>query len=465
MSPARKHFHLVLLTLATDIAAIVVSFLLTYLLRFISGVIPFTHQAPFLVYVRTLLVVVPVYIWMFRSYGLYQASRHIRRIEEIFQVIKAISFAIVILMAITFFYRDLTYSRVYLLMMWVISILTVSVARYYLIQWEYHRKRKKNLMTKVLVIGSNRNARQIVRWSKNNPHYGHEVIGVLAREPHLVGKHLEGISILGVCGQWESFVSHLQPDRVVLVDPDFTRAETTELVALCEDQFIEFKLAADFFGLLTRNVDVDYVSTVPLLGFRALPLDDFWNRFLKRTFDLVVTGIILILSFPVWIPVIIAIKLDDGGPIFYKQERVGRDFLKFDLLKFRTMKMDAEKETGPVWAKPNDSRRTRIGNFLRRWNIDELPQLLNVLRGQMSLVGPRPERPHFIQKFRSEVPRYMARHKIKSGLTGWAQVNGFRGNTSISERIKYDLYYMENWSLLFDIEILFMTFAAFRNAY
>jgi exopolysaccharide biosynthesis polyprenyl glycosylphosphotransferase len=349
--------------------------------------------------------------------------------------------------------------------MWVISILTVSSARYFLIQWEYHRKRKKNLMTRVLVIGSNRNARNIVRWSKNNPHYGHEMIGVLAHEAHLVGKHLEGIPILGVCGQWESFVSHLQPDRVVLVDPDFTRAETTDLVALCEDRFIEFKLAADFFGLLTRNVDVDYVSTVPLLGFRALPLDDFWNRFLKRTFDLVVTGIILILSLPVWVPVIIAIKLDDGGTIFYKQERVGRDFLKFNLLKFRTMKLDAEKETGPVWAKPNDHRRTRIGNFLRRWNVDELPQLLNVLRGQMSLVGPRPERPHFIEKFRTEIPRYMARHKIKSGLTGWAQVNGFRGNTSISERIKYDLYYMENWSLLFDIEILFMTFAAFRNAY
>ncbi|MFA7001684.1 MAG: sugar transferase, partial [Candidatus Omnitrophota bacterium] len=126
---------------------------------------------------------------------------------------------------------------------------------------------------------------------------------------------------------------------------------------------------------------------------------------------------------------------------------------------------DAEKETGPVWAKPNDARRTRIGYFLRRWNLDELPQLLNVLAGQMSLVGPRPERPHFIEKFRGQIPRYMTRHKVKSGLTGWAQVNGFRGSTSITERLKYDLYYMENWSLLFDIEILFMTFAAFRNAY
>ncbi len=161
----------------------------------------------------------------------------------------------------------------------------------------------------------------------------------------------------------------------------------------------------------------------------------------------------------------ILIKMDDGGPLFYFQERVGRDYKVFNVIKFRTMKMDAEKETGPVWAKANDTRRTRFGNFLRRSNIDELPQLWNVLRGDMSLVGPRPERPHFVSQFRETIPRYMARHKVKSGITGWAQVNGFRGNTSIRERLKYDLYYMENWSLLFDIEIIFMTTFAYKNAY
>jgi exopolysaccharide biosynthesis polyprenyl glycosylphosphotransferase len=170
-------------------------------------------------------------------------------------------------------------------------------------------------------------------------------------------------------------------------------------------------------------------------------------------------------SLPFWAVVIALIKLDDGGPIFYFQERMGRDQKLFKLIKFRTMKVDAEKSTGPVWARPNDDRRTRVGNFLRTLNLDELPQLLNVLKGDMSLVGPRPERPHFVRQFRETIPRYMARHKIKSGITGWAQVNGYRGNTSISERLKYDLYYMENWSLLLDIEILVMTLFAYKNAY
>jgi exopolysaccharide biosynthesis polyprenyl glycosylphosphotransferase len=194
-------------------------------------------------------------------------------------------------------------------------------------------------------------------------------------------------------------------------------------------------------------------------------LDDLWNRVVKRTFDLITAFLALILAVPIWLLVVVLIKLDDGGPVFYTQERVGRDGKIFNLLKFRTMRTNAEAVTGPVWAKLNDDRRTRAGDFLRRWNIDELPQLLNVLNGDMSMVGPRPERPHFIHQFRQSIPRYMSRHKIKSGLTGWAQVNGLRGNTSIQERIKYDLYYMENWSLLFDIEILMMTFFAFKNAY
>jgi exopolysaccharide biosynthesis polyprenyl glycosylphosphotransferase len=159
------------------------------------------------------------------------------------------------------------------------------------------------------------------------------------------------------------------------------------------------------------------------------------------------------------------IKCSDGGPVFYRQERTGRDGRNFGLLKFRTMKPDAEKETGPVWAKKDDDRRTAFGEFLRRTNLDEVPQLWNILKGDMSLVGPRPERPHFVNQFRESIPRYMARHKVKSGLTGWAQVHGLRGNTSIHDRVKYDLYYMENWSLLLDIEIIVMTLFAFKNAY
>ncbi|OQA56235.1 MAG: UDP-glucose:undecaprenyl-phosphate glucose-1-phosphate transferase [Candidatus Omnitrophica bacterium ADurb.Bin277] len=250
-----------------------------------------------------------------------------------------------------------------------------------------------------------------------------------------------------------------------MLDTNFSKETITEMVVACEDQMIEFKMGADTHGLIAQNVGVEYISDIPLLGFRPLPLDDPWNRFVKRTFDLTIAFSFGILFLPFGMILALMIKLMDRGPVFYHQERVGRDGRAFKVIKFRTMKADAEKETGPVWAKKDDDRRTWMGEFLRRTNLDEVPQLWNVIRGDMSLVGPRPERPHFVSQFRESVPRYMARHKVKSGLTGWAQVHGLRGNTSIHERVKYDLYYMENWSLLLDIEIIVMTLFAFKNAY
>lgn len=457
------------LTLSFDVIAIAVSYLGAYLFRFSSGIIPRAGDAPdFHRYAQALLLVLPVHMILFRAYGLYQKRRSLRRIEEIFMVFKAVSFAILFFMAITFFYRAFTYSRTYLVIVWIFSLVLVSFSRYLLIQWEYQRKREKKEILRVLVIGANRNTRMIIQWAENNPHYGQKVIGVLAKDEGLKGTHLEGAEILGSSGQYESFIKELKPDRVILVDTGFTRRETADLVELCEDQWIDFKIAADFFGLMTRHVDVEHVSAVPLLGFRSLPLDDAWNRMAKRSFDILVSLFGIFFSAPVLFLTAVFVKLEDGGPVFYFQERVGRDEKVFKLVKFRTMKVDAEKETGPVWARPEDDRRTRAGNFLRRCNFDELPQLVNVLKGDMSLVGPRPERPHFVDQFRASIPRYIARHKIKSGITGWAQVNGLRGNTSIQERLKYDLYYMENWSLIFDIEILFMTLfgaKAYRNAY
>ncbi len=465
MSPARKHIRLTMLNVVWDAVAIALSFAVAYFFRFFSGIIPSHHHPQFPEYARTLVVIIPVCMFFLRSYKLYQPVRHIRRIEEIFQVMKAITFAVLVLTALTFFYRGLSYSRIYLVMFWITCMFLVSFFRYFLIQWEYSRKLRRMDITRVLLVGANRNARSIAQWAKNNPHYGHEIVGVLAHDTALVGKHLEGHEIIGISDQCEAFIKTLRPDQVVLVDPVFPRDKITDLVVECEDRMIEFKVGADFYGIMSRNVAVEYMSTIPLLGFQSLPLDDFWNRAVKRTFDITVSLCMILISLPFWLFLMILIKLDDGGPVLYRQERVGRDQRVFRLLKFRTMKVDAERFTGPVWANPKDNRRTRMGGFLRRWNLDELPQLLNVLAGEMSLVGPRPERPHFVSQFREAIPRYMARHKIKSGLTGWAQVHGYRGNTSILERTKYDLYYMENWSLMLDIEILIMTMFAFKNAY
>lgn len=451
---------------AGDIAAIFISLLAAYWVRFSEILIP-AHKGipPFEEYLRALVIVVPVYLSVFRSYRLYELGRHARRVEEIFTVLKGVSLGSLFLMALTFFYRGFSYSRVFVVFLWIFSGFWVSLFRYGVIQWLYRLRREARELHRLLIVGINRNARNLIEWSKQNPHLGHKVEGILTQDKQLVGKHLEGVPILGTLEECDGVVEKMRPDEVIVADPNLPKEKIADLLLRCEDGFVSFKVAADLYGLVTSNLDVEYIASVPLLGLRSLPLDDPWNRLLKRSFDLIVPSCLLILASPIFFLAAVAIKLTDGGPVFFKQERVGQDGKSFMLYKFRTMRPDAEGATGPVWTKKKDDRCTPCGHLLRRLNIDELPQLWNVLMGDMSLVGPRPERPHFVDRFRGEIPRYMARHKIKSGITGWAQVNGLRGNTSIQERIKYDLYYVENWSLLFDIEILFMTLFAFKNAY
>ncbi len=453
------------LTAVIDGVAVAVATLTAYVIRFY--LLPSQHGIPqFSNYLQSLLLVLPVVLFMLRSYRLYDRYRPLRRVETIFAIIKAVSVAMLILMAVTFIYREVSYSRFFLPVLWFSCCLFLSLGRYLGYEIEYQRRRNRKELTKVLFVGYNRSTRQLVEWFEQNPHFGYTPIGLLNRETDQVGKHLEQIAILGTVPMWRTFVQELKPDLVILLDADLPRKEISEMVLLCEDLLIDFKMAADFFGIVTQNLGLEYMSDVGLLGLKSLPLDDVFNRALKRVFDFTLTLVLLVLTLPVWVLIILAIKIGGGrGPIFFAQERMGRDGTTFPVLKFRTMKLDAEKETGPVWAQENDNRRTAVGEFLRRWNLDELPQFLNVLRGDMSLVGPRPERPFFVDQFRENIPRYMARHRIKCGITGWAQVHGLRGNTSIEERIKYDLYYMENWSLLLDVEIIFMTLFAFRNAY
>ncbi|MBC7262104.1 MAG: exopolysaccharide biosynthesis polyprenyl glycosylphosphotransferase [Chloroflexi bacterium] len=221
------------------------------------------------------------------------------------------------------------------------------------------------------------------------------------------------------------------------------------------------------FQIIASEISIDDLNGLPLLTVRDVALRG-WRLAVKRAMDIVVSAATLILLSPLMLLIALLIKLDSPGPVFYTQERMGLDAKPFQILKFRSMRVDAEQQTGPVWATRNDPRVTRLGAFIRRYSLDELPQFINVLLGDMSLVGPRPERPVFVEQFRQIVPRYMERHKEKAGITGWAQVNGLRGDTSIVERTKYDLWYIENWSLLLDIKILIKTFFNIfrdKNAY
>jgi exopolysaccharide biosynthesis polyprenyl glycosylphosphotransferase len=240
-----------------------------------------------------------------------------------------------------------------------------------------------------------------------------------------------------------------------------------EIILSCEDLRVEFQIVPDMFEIMATRVKVLSLDGIPLISLGRTPLEG-WNRLLKMGMDIAISSIGLVILSPLLAVLAILIKLDSKGPVFFRQERLGRDGRRFIQYKFRSMVENAEEKTGPVFATEDDSRRTKMGAFLRKNNLDELPQLFNVLKGEMSLVGPRPERQFFVDKFKEGIPRYFLRHKVKSGLTGWAQVNGLRGDTSIEERTKYDLFYMENWSLSFDIKIILLTLKDWispRNAY
>jgi Undecaprenyl-phosphate glucose phosphotransferase len=254
---------------------------------------------------------------------------------------------------------------------------------------------------------------------------------------------------------------------VIIALPEASHDEILPLISDCRQERVTIKVFPDVFQIIASEVSVADLGGLPLLTVRDIALRG-WKLTLKRAMDLLVSAVGLVLLSPFMLLLALLIKLDSKGPVFYTQERMGLDSVPFQMIKFRSMKVGAEDETGPVWATKEDPRCTRMGAFLRRFSLDELPQLINVLLGEMSLVGPRPERPIFVEQFKQLVPRYMERHQEKAGMTGWAQVNGLRGDTSIVERTKYDLYYIENWSILFDIKIILKTFLLIftdRNAY
>ena len=372
----RLHFWL---TVLGDALGILLGFLLAYWVRFSEVIIP-AHRGvpPFDVYVKSLVIVIPVYFWVLRSYGLYQSGKHIRRVEEIFLVLKGVALGSLILMALTFFYREFTYSRVFLIFLWVFVSLSISLVRYLLIQWRYIRRRNNREVQRILIVGANRHTRQLIEWARQNPHFGHRIEGVLTQGKDLVGKHFEGVPVLGDLGQTNEWLEKIHPDEVIIADPSLPKEQVTKMLLDCEDRMVAFRVAADLYGLVTTNLGGEYVASVPLLGLRSLPLDDLWNRANKRIFDFVISAAILTFLLPAMVLIALLIKLGGRGPLFYVQERVGQDGKKFLLYKFRTMRPQAEAVTGPVWAKKGDERVTGSGKFLRRFNLDELPQLWNV---------------------------------------------------------------------------------------
>jgi len=453
------------LTLTIDVVLIALCWLAAYGLRFyVVGPALVTPDVPPLrEYLLELVPIVLVWGGAFHWFDLYRPRRLGSYVSEWTDVAKASTLGVLVLIAIMrFAFRETEYSRVVIVYFWALSIVAVSLWRATFREGLRFARRQGMNLRRAIIVGGGGPALEILAALRRRPDIGVWVLG-------LVGdKHVDaGASWLGRFEDLRATLDREQVDLILIALPHGDYGRLGAILTDIGDDPLDIHLVPDVYSLVSMRGGIEEFEGVPILHLRESPLYG-WNRILKRALDLAVGAVALVVLGPLLFLIAIVIKLTSSGTVLLRQERMGLDGRAFSMLKFRTMRADAEADSGPVWATPGDDRRTPVGGVLRRLSFDELPQLLNVLMGDMSLVGPRPERPVFVEAFRHRIPGYMLRHKVKAGMTGWAQINGWRGNTSLEKRIEYDLYYIERWSLAFDLKILVKTIwrgFANKNAY
>ncbi|HZJ55374.1 MAG TPA: undecaprenyl-phosphate glucose phosphotransferase [Myxococcaceae bacterium] len=446
-----------------DVAMLALAFALAYVTRFdLLGGWPRPPVRETLVTLALVLVLFPV---AYRQSRLYVTNRVRTHLEEVFELFKATITASLVLVALTYFIRE-RYSRLTLALFAGYSFVLVAATRVAFRLWlESVRRRGLNLKS-ILLVGAGELGERVVETIEHHRELGFQVTGVLSRDLLVPGTTVRGAPVVGTTDDLEQILREQPLDQVILALPSEDMPLMKSLMERLALYTVDVKIVPDLFQYVTLYGGLEEFGGLPIVSLQGGPLEG-WNLVAKRAFDVLVSALALLLLSPLMLATALAVKLTSRGPLLYTQERMGMDGALFQILKFRTMRVGSE-EAGPQMATAGDDRRTAVGALLRRTSLDELPQLFNVLRGDMSLVGPRPERPVFIEEFKRQIPKYHLRHKVKSGITGWAQINGLRGQTSIQKRIEYDLYYIENWSLLLDLKILLRTaLGGFlsRNAY
>jgi Undecaprenyl-phosphate glucose phosphotransferase len=454
----KKHGQLFLSAIfISDSLAIFSSWLLAYFIRFKFQFVPVTQGIPPVEnYYEALIPIWIVFLINIKICDLYQPLRGKSGSGEFFLILKVTSISVLILTAITFFYRDFSYSRVVVVYFWILSTLFMLVSHWLVRKILFLVRGRGWNLQKVLVVGAGELGQTVVEKLNLHPEIGFQVVGYLTQHPEKIGRSLQGHPILGEYQEVSKVIREHDVDQLFIALPLKAHDRLEKVLKYLGEETVDVKVVPDLLKYMNIHSGVEEFDGLPIVNLAESPLYG-WNVVIKRTSDIILSSFAIMVTAPLMLLIAALVKMESRGPVFYRQERVGLDQRVFWMLKFRSMKQEAEKSTGPVWAKENDERRTRIGTFLRKTSLDELPQLFNVLSGEMSLVGPRPERQVFIEDFKQSIPHYMLRLKMKAGLTGWAQVNGWRGNTSLQKRIECDLYYIKNWSLLFDLKILFMT--------
>ena len=448
----RIHSIFSLASFLGDGLLVALSFLLANWLRFNSGWFKVGNITEYPHYRLFLLFFIGVHLVVFKYVGLYRKRRGISSVDELSKVIQAVLISSILIAASTFLFQFFAFSRLVIFFSAVLITAGVWLERVALRRAQVVLRRKGVGVTRILVAGTGETARVLLQRIKANPGLGYRIAGIISEEK--TSGEVEGFKVVGTLAQFTSLLDRFKPHEVIFALPATAHGRLIPLLVTLQGTLVKYKIVSDLFGLITSPVESDVLLDMPVFEMKEAPLNLWHNRTLKRSFDFTLAFLGIVVGSPIWLVIAIGVKLSSPGPVLFHQKRVGRDGRVFHMRKYRTMKVGTE--TVAFTAK-DDPRVTSFGKLLRKTNLDEFPQLLNVLTGRMSLVGPRPEVPGLVEKFEKEIPRYFERHQVKSGMTGWAQVNGLRGNTSLHERVKYDIYYIENWSLWFDVRIILRT--------
>ncbi|HSF10595.1 MAG TPA: undecaprenyl-phosphate glucose phosphotransferase [Nitrospirales bacterium] len=440
----------------SDLVVICVCWVAAYFIRFSVPLFPITKGIPPIdPYLWLLFPIVAVWGICFYSFNLYRPRRMGSHLAEFVDIAKANTLSILILVALTFFSKPFEFSRLVIMYFWLLNLVVLGFSRMVFREVLRVFRRMGYNQRQVVIIGAGKLGQRVGDTLKMHPELGLQVRGYLTRNAEKVGQVLDGTPVIGTFAQAADILTS-QVDIVFLCLPPEVECEAEGLMKILSATTVGVKIIPSIYEFVTLRAEAEMFEGLPIITLQGSPLYG-WNLLLKRMVDICGAAVALVVASPIALMIAVLIKLTSPGPVFYRQTRVGLDGKSFNIVKIRTMRMDAEEKTGPVWAKAHDPRRTPIGTFLRRTSLDELPQFWNVLKGEMSIVGPRPERPEFIEKFRAQIPQYNLRHTMKAGITGWAQINGLRGNTSWEKRLAYDMYYIEHWSLWLDVKIMIMT--------
>ena len=440
-----------------DALIIAASYGLSWVIKFYDDSVTMMNH----MYIIGLLCIIPMYLILYAVFNVYSPKRVQTMKEEIGNIVKSNTMGLVIFIMALYMLHQPHFSRQMMFIFYVINNVAEIIFRN-CIRWVLRKIRNRGFNQKhILLVGYSRAAEGYIDRIKTNPQWGYHIMGILD-DKVAVGTKYRGEQVIGKIKLLQNLLSENELDEIAITLGIAEYSKLEDIVAICEKSGVHTKFIPDYNNFIPTRPYTEDLLGLPVINIRRVPLNGGFNKFVKRVSDIVGSFLLIILFSPVMLAVALAVRFSSKGPVIYKQERVGLHNRNFVMYKFRSMKIERCDELH--FTTQNDDRTTRIGRFIRRCSLDELPQLFNVLKGDMSLVGPRPERPEFVEKFREQIPRYMIKHQVRPGMTGWAQINGYRGNTSIRKRIEYDLYYIENWTFWFDIVILFQTiFKGFIN--